>query len=114
MVNTDIKPEKVTKPFQLLATWLAGLIILVSALLIASTKTYQTKWLNSFYAISAIAIIPIFLILIFLLQTKFRPQMQEDKYYSEWLRKGKDYRKELKEQMFYYDVIGRKIRKWQK
>ena len=109
----EIKPEKVTKPFQLLATWLAGLIILVSALLVASAQTYEVKWINCFYAISAISIIPIFLILIFLLQTKFRPQMQEDKYYSEWL--ANDYRKELKGEIVYYDINNKgNIKKWQK
>jgi len=111
--NREIQPEKVTKPFQLLATWLAGLVLLVSALLAASAQTYEAKWLNCFYAISAVAIIPIFLILIFLLQTKFRPEMQEDKYYSEWL--SNKYRKELKEGITYYNVnrVGRII-KWRK
>lgn len=93
MTETSIRPERVTKPFQLLATWLLGLIILEAELLTASSRVYEQKWLSALYGIDAIIIIPLFLWLIFLLQTKFRPEMQEDKYYSEWL--SYRYNKEL-------------------
>lgn len=90
-----IKPERITKPFQLLATWLFGLVILVGEFIFASLQSYPIKWLNALYGISAITIIPIFLRLIFLLQTKYRPEMQEDKYYCEHLRHK--YIKEIRE-----------------
>jgi len=80
VAENQINPEKVTKPFQLLATWLLGLISLTGLLIWASMGNYETKWINCFYAISAVAIIPLFL-----LQTVFRPEMQEDKYYNPYL-----------------------------
>ncbi|QOG03421.1 hypothetical protein [Flavobacterium sp. MDT1-60] len=85
MENHNIKPEKITKPIQLLAVWLIGLILIVSALLTAAGTIDQPSWLPAFFSISAVSIIPLFLALIFLLQTRFRPQMQEDEYYSKFL-----------------------------
>ena len=93
MANTQIKPEKVTKPFQLLATWLAGLVILEGILVYASMRTYPYPWVNCMFAVSSIIIIPVFLVLLFLMQTKYRPEMQEDKYYSTYLYN--QYQKEL-------------------
>jgi hypothetical protein len=85
MENHNIKPEKITKPIQLLAVWLIGLILMVSALLTAAGTINKPLWLPVFFSISEVSIIPLFLVLIFLLQTKFRPQMQEDEYYSKFL-----------------------------
>lgn len=88
MSEKNIKPEKITKPIQLLAVWLIGLIIIETSLLTASAMVSEPNWLSALYGISAVAIIPIFLILIFLLQTKFRPQIQEDEYYAKYLDKN--------------------------
>jgi len=85
MESNQIKPDKITKPIQLLAVWMTGLILLVSAFLTAAGTIKEPKWLPGFLAISAVCIIPLFLILVFLLQTKFRPEMQEDTFYSGYL-----------------------------
>lgn len=85
MQENNIKAEKITKPIQLLAAWLTGLILLVGSLLTASATIKSPTWLAAFFGISAVSIIPLFLILIFLLQTKYRPQMQEDSFYSKYL-----------------------------
>lgn len=87
MDKSNIKPETITKPIQLLAVWLLGLLLLVSGLLTAAATLKSPSWLPSFFSISAVAIIPLFLILIFLLQTRFRPEMQEDIYYSKYLNR---------------------------
>ncbi len=85
MENPKIQPDKITKPIQLLAVWFAGLVLLVS-LLLAGAKTITSPiWLTPVLAISAILIIPLFLYFVFLLQTKYRPQMQEDTFYSKYL-----------------------------
>lgn len=85
MQENQIKPDKITKPIQLLAAWLIGLIILTGSLLTAAATISTPSWLPAFFAISAVSIIPVFLILIFLLQTKYRPEMQEDTFYSKYL-----------------------------
>ena len=85
MQKNNINPEKITKPLQLLASWLIGLILIVSTLLTAAGTIISPSWLPAFFGISAVAIIPIFLLLIFLLQTKYRPEMQEDSDYAKYL-----------------------------
>lgn len=88
MQENHIRPEKITKPIQLLAAWLIGLILLVGSLITAAATIKSPYWLPAFFAISSVCIIPIFLILIFLLQTKYRPEMQEDSFYSKYLDKN--------------------------
>jgi hypothetical protein len=80
-----IRPEKITKPFQLLAAWLVGLILVNASLLSAACLIKEPAWVAPMLTIAAIADVPLFLVAIFLLQTKFRPQMQEDPYYSKFL-----------------------------
>ncbi|WP_318510359.1 hypothetical protein [Photobacterium leiognathi] len=85
MTKTNIAPEKVTKPIQLLAAWLAGLIIVDGSFLLTASKNGLEHWSSSALIIAAILNVPIFLASIFLLQTRFRPEMQEDEYYSKYL-----------------------------
>ena len=85
MSEQNIKPEKITKPIQLLGAWLAGLFSIDSCFLFAASKLEQGSFESSALVIAAIANVPIFLIAVFLLQTKFRPEMQEDSYYSTYL-----------------------------
>jgi hypothetical protein len=85
MENPKIQPDKITKPIQLLAVWFAGLVLLVGLLLAGAKTITEPIWLVPVLAISAILIIPIFLYFVFLLQTKYRPQMQEDTFYSKYL-----------------------------
>src|SRR5262249_44671546 len=75
----------ITKPIQLLAVWMAGLVLLVGSFLTGARLLTKPEWLPAFLAISGVALVPLFLGLLFLLQTKFRPQLQEDAYYSAWL-----------------------------
>src|SRR5258707_4174 len=85
MAESQIQPHRITKPIQLLAVWMAGLTILVGSLLTGARFLANPQWVPPFLAVSAVALVPVFLGLLFLLQTKFRPQLQEDVYYSEWL-----------------------------
>lgn len=87
MENQKIEPHKVTKPIQLLAAWLVGLILVNGSLLVASSTFNEPIWLKATLIIAAIINVPLFLGAIFLLQTKFRPELQEDSYYSKYLDK---------------------------
>ena len=88
MNDSKINAAKITKPIQLLAVWLIGLIAIEASLLTASGTVSNPYWLPAFYGISAVCIIPLFLVLIFLLQTKYRPQIQGDEYYAKYLDKN--------------------------
>jgi hypothetical protein len=83
--NQRIPVEKVTKPIQLLAAWLTGLIVVDTAFLTAANALSEPAWAKGLLIIAAVINVPLFLISIFLLQTKFRPEMQEDSFYSKYL-----------------------------
>lgn len=85
MPKQTINPERVTKPIQLLAAWLLGLIIVNAAFLASATSIGVEHWSASALVIASIINVPLFLVAIFLLQTKFRPEMQEDSYYAKYL-----------------------------
>ena len=85
MAENTIKSEKITKPIQLLGAWLAGLLSIDSAFLIAAANLPAHSWESSALVVAAVANVPIFLIAVFVLQTKFRPELQEDAFYSTYL-----------------------------
>ena len=87
MKQQKIEPQNVTKPIQLLAAWLVGLILINSTFLGAAKVITQPTWAAGFLVIAAIINVPIFLYLIYSLQTKFRAELQEDTYYAKHLEK---------------------------
>lgn len=86
-----IDPQKVTKPIQLLAAWLVGLILVNASFLIGAQSITRPDWGSSILVIAAVVNVPVFILALFLLQTKFRPQMQEDSYYSQYLQREKKF-----------------------
>lgn len=91
MTEQRILPEKVTKPIQLLAAWLVGLILVDASFLLGAQQITRPEWASALLVISAVANVPVFIGALFLLQTKFRPQMQEDSYYSQYLEREKSF-----------------------
>ncbi len=87
MSKQNLEPYRVTKPIQLLAAWLVGLISVDGAFLTAAKLINQPEWIPIILVIAAVINVPLFLICIFILQTRFRPEMQEDTYYSQYIEK---------------------------
>jgi hypothetical protein len=85
MSEKEIDPSKVTKPIQLLAAWLVGLIVINGSFLGAASQIHEPTWIPALLVIAAVVNVPVFILSLFLLQTKFRPEMQEDAYYSKYL-----------------------------
>ena len=85
MKDHRIQPHKVTKPLQLLAAWLVGLVAIDTAFLAAANMIEVPIWAPALLVVAAVVNVPIFLVCLFLLQTRFRPEMQEDEYYSRYL-----------------------------
>src|SRR3954452_16755273 len=73
-------PKDVRTPIQLTAAWFVTLAALVGALLAASNHAGDA-WLRGFFGIAAVAVIPIFVVAVFRLQTKYRPQLLADEYF---------------------------------
>jgi hypothetical protein len=109
MSEHHIAPEKVTKPIQLLAAWLVGLIAVNGSFLLGANHIATPPWAGAVLVIAAVANVPIFILALFLLQTKFRPQMQEDSYYAQYLRSEKEYGQRRSEGFQTQEVIDQII-----
>jgi hypothetical protein len=73
MPKDGIVPDKVTKPFQLWAACLAALVAIDAAFLTAASQLHEPSWLPAVLVFAAIGFILLFILLAFLLQTRFRP-----------------------------------------
>jgi hypothetical protein len=85
MDDQKIQPHKITKPIQLMAVWFVTLLLIDSSLLAAAKFIKEPSWIPPLLVISAICLIPLFVGGVFLMQTVFRKELQEDQFYSEWL-----------------------------
>jgi hypothetical protein len=84
MTNSEIKPEKITKPFQLYAVWMLGLIILAGILISGAKFIGTPTWISPVLCISAVAIIIIGIFLLFIMHTKFRSEFLDDQNYMKY------------------------------
>lgn len=82
-----IEAHRITKPIQLLAAWIIGLILTDSIFLYSAVSFEPRTWERGILVIAAILNVPGFLFALFLLQTKFRAELQEDTYYHEYINK---------------------------
>ena len=85
MSEPQVHPSKITKPIQLLGAWLVGLFTVNAAFLAAASRLPAGSWEASALVVAAILNVPIFLFSLFLLQTKFRPELHEDSFYSTYI-----------------------------
>lgn len=85
MEEHKIEPDKIKKPIQLMAVWFVALLFLNSELLTGAKFIVEPSWIPPLLVISSISLIPLFLVGIFLMQTVFRRELQDDPYYSKWL-----------------------------
>ena len=87
MEDHKIEPHKITKPIQLMAVWFVALFFIDAAFLTGAVKIDTPSWAPATLVISAVCFVPLFMIGVFLMQTKFRKELQEDHYYSKMLEK---------------------------
>lgn len=104
--HQQIRPERITRPIQLLAAWLTGLVLVDGMFLSAAAILQHPSWLPATLVIAAILNIPVFLTAIFLLQTRFRPEMQEDAYYAEYLKESNYLKSSEKELRYRVESSG--------
>ena len=89
MAEQQIHAHKVTKPIQLLAAWLVGLILINGVFLGVATQL-EAGWERGLLVVAAVLNVPMFIGALFILQTRFRAELQEDTFYSEYLSKKTD------------------------
>ena len=78
-----IEPHKITQPIQLLAVWFASLVLLVGSFLTTAVLIAE-RWLSTVCTFAAGVCVLLFVPLVFLMQTRFRSEMQDDPHYSDW------------------------------
>jgi hypothetical protein len=83
----QIQPQYVTKPIQLLAAWLVGLICIDGIFLEVALRLQPRTWERGWLVLAAILNVPAFLTAMFTLQTRFRAELQDDPHYAQYLSK---------------------------
>ena len=82
-----IQPQLVTRPIQLLAAWLVGLVCLDGIFLEVALRLDARAWERGGLVVAAILNVPVFLAAMFTLQTRFRAELQDDAHYAQYLSK---------------------------
>ncbi|MCE5252414.1 hypothetical protein LLG96_19610 [bacterium] len=90
METHKIEAHKITRPIQLMAVWFIALLLIDTTFLTAAAKINSPTWIASTLVISAIIFVPLFLTGVFLMQTVFRKELQDDPFYSEWLKRQEE------------------------
>ncbi|NKC13034.1 MAG: hypothetical protein GKR94_12770 [Gammaproteobacteria bacterium] len=90
MAKQKFSPEKITSPIQLLAVWFVSLIALDGAFLGAAATITAPDWLLVVLVVAAVLNVPIFLGCMFLLQTRFRAELQSDEHYSTYIAQRRE------------------------
>ena len=91
MASTNLTPEKITSPFQLMAAWFAMLVLLVSILLTAAINITNPEWAAGYLVIFSSVLTIIVIGCVTIMLTIFRPHLQEGKEYSQWLKDKNTY-----------------------
>ncbi len=102
MAEHKIEPDKIKSPIQLLAAWFVALVLVDGAFLTAAGVVASPTWLPAVLVIAAVLNVPVFLCCMFLLQTRFRPEMLSDLHYAEYLKRNEqaqDLASQVRDQM---------------
>ncbi|WP_372995939.1 hypothetical protein [Marinobacter sp.] len=109
MEKQSMQPERITKPIQLLGAWLAGLLTIDASFLFAATKMTSNSWQSGALTVAAIVNVPVFIGALFILQTKFRPELQEDSYYATYLNNKTNQRVRIPKKDAYLEELEARI-----
>jgi hypothetical protein len=82
-----IQPQNVTRPIQLLAAWLVGLVCIDGTFLEVALRLEPGAWERGWLVLAAVLNVPAFLTAMFTLQTRFRAELQDDAHYAQYLSK---------------------------
>ena len=87
MDGHKIESHKITKPIQLMAVWFVTLLLIHSSFLTAAKLIKEPPWIPPLLVISAICFVLLIVTGVFLMQTLFRKELQEDPFYADWLNR---------------------------
>lgn len=91
MAGTQLTPEKITSPFQLMAAWFALLVLIDTVLLTGAANIDNPDWAAGYLVVFASVVTLVVIGCVILMLTKFRPHLQEGKEYAQWLKDQSTY-----------------------
>jgi hypothetical protein len=98
MTNSKIEPHKINKPFQLLAVWMIGLILMTGTLITGAGVVNTPTWVPPMLCVSTVMIIVVGIILPLVMFIKYRKEFLDDPYYIRVKQiEHKEYEKQFKE-----------------
>lgn len=84
----QIVAHKITKPIQLLGVWFVALVGVEGGLLWGASAITTPTWIPAMLCVAAVVAILGFAGAAFLMQTRYRPQLQDDRYFAKWLERN--------------------------
>jgi hypothetical protein len=81
----QLQADTITRPFQMLAAWLVGLVLIDGIFLETALRLDAGGWERKWLVVAAILNVPAFLAALFTLQTRFRAELQDDPHYERYL-----------------------------
>ena len=79
--KAPIRAEMITSPIQLLAACLILIIVIEGSFLSGAATIHRPAWAAGLLVICAVLYIPVILAFLFILQTKYRPELMADSEY---------------------------------
>ncbi|PKG85741.1 hypothetical protein CXF85_02830 [Colwellia sp. 75C3] len=86
MSDSNLMPDKIKSPIQLMAAWFVMLVSVITALLTTAVQIEKPCWAAGYLVISSSVVIIIVIGCVFLMLTKYRPHLQDAKEYAEWIK----------------------------
>lgn len=93
MSDSNLMPDKIKSPIQLMAAWFVMLVSVITVLLATAVNIEEPKWAAGYLVISATVVIVIVIGCVLLMLTKYRPHLQDGKEYAEWIKEQGVYSK---------------------
>ncbi|MBV9068475.1 MAG: tetratricopeptide repeat protein [Acidobacteria bacterium] len=82
MPRPRIDPGQITRPTQLAAAWFVVMLVLVTTFIAGAALIPKPSWVAPLLVIAAVVTVPSFATVVFLLQTKYRRELQHDAIYA--------------------------------
>jgi len=86
MSDSNLMPDKIKSPIQLMAAWFVMLVSVITVLLTTAVNIEKPEWAAGYLVISATVVIVIVIGCVLLMLTKYRPHLQDGKEYAEWIK----------------------------
>lgn len=86
MSDSNLMPDKIKSPIQLMAAWFVMLVSVITVLLTTAINIEKPEWAAGYLVISATIVILIVIGCVLLMLTRYRPHLQDGKEYAEWIK----------------------------